>query len=74
MQIVRTFQEVRGRRIIIDLPDNFSAKEVEIIVLPYKEASSFQGSDAWKEDFRSVSQWDITEEDTKVRSWNIEKF
>jgi hypothetical protein len=37
MQIIKEFKKVSDRRIIIDLPDNFYAKEVEIIVIPYKK-------------------------------------
>lgn len=33
MQIVRKLQKVRDKQIVIDLPDNFYAQEVEVIVI-----------------------------------------
>ena len=74
MQVVRTLQKVTGRQVIIDLPENFYAKEVEIIVIPYQQ-SMLHGErrNDWKEDFLSISQWDITEKDVKIKSWQIEE-
>ena len=73
MQVVRELKKVNGRQITIDLPDSFYAQEVEIIVIPYKQAPPVADSDEWKQDFLAVSQWDITEEDIKIRSWPIEE-
>jgi len=42
MQVVRTLKKVQGQQIIIDLPDNFHAQEVEVIVIPYEELSVYQ--------------------------------
>ncbi len=74
MQVVRTLQKVTGSQVTIDLPESFYAKEVEIIVIPYQQSSFHEErEDGWKQDFLSVSQWDITEEDVKIKSWQIEE-
>jgi len=73
MQLVRKIKKVTGKRITIDLPETFYGKEVEVIVIPYKRVSS-EERDEWKKDFSSVSQWDITEEDVRIKSWPIEEF
>ncbi len=74
MQVVREVKTVTGKQLTIDLPDNFYAKEVEVIVIPYQEVVPFKDSTDWKQDFLAVSQWDVTEEDVKVHSWTIEEF
>jgi hypothetical protein len=74
MQIVRKLKKVRDKQIVIDLPDNFYAQEVEVIVIPYKRVLPTDDKNLWKQDFLSVSQWDITEEDVKIPSWKIEEF
>ena len=74
MQIVRELKKVSDRQIIIDLPDNFYAKEVEIIVIPYKKGNLVDDKNHWKKDFLSISKWELTEEDIKIPSWKIEDF
>ena len=71
MRVVREIRRISGKRITIDLPDAFRGKEVEILVIPYKRIPVADGKDEWKRDFLSVSQWDITEEDVKTKSWII---
>jgi len=73
MQIVREFKKISDRQIVIDLPDSFYAKEVEIIIIPYKKNLT-NNKNNWKKDFLSISKWDITEEDIKIPSWKIEEF
>ncbi|MCK8603302.1 hypothetical protein [Desulfoferrobacter suflitae] len=74
MQVVREIKKVEGRRITIDLPDTFYGKEVEVIVIPFKRAPVLDDRAEWKRDFQSVSQWDISEEDVKIKSWPVEEF
>ncbi len=74
MQVVREIKRVAGRRITIDLPDTFYGKEVEVIVIPFKRVPVMDERNEWKRDFQSVSQWDISEEDVKIKSWPIEEF
>ncbi len=73
MQVVRELKKIQGKQITIDLPDNFYAKEVEIIVIPYKRGLPVDSSNDWKKDFLSVSQWDIREDEVKLTSWPIEE-
>ena len=74
MQAIREVKKVSGKRVIIDLPDSFYAKEVEVIVIPYKGIPPIDKNDDWKNDFLSVSQWKITEEDIRMKSWPIQEF
>ncbi len=66
MQILRELKKVSDRQIIINLPESFYAKEVEIIVIPYKNGGRVDDKNLWKKDFLSISKWDITEEDIKI--------
>ena len=70
MSIVRKFKPVIGNPIMIQLPDDFSAQEVEVTVIPYNKEDTQER----KPDFSSVSQWDITEEAIGIKSWNLEEF
>ncbi len=74
MQIIREVKKVSGKQIIIDLPETFYGKEVEVIVIPYKIIPSVDKKSEWKKDFSSVSQWDITEEDVNTKSWPLEEL
>ena len=74
MQIIREIKKVSGKKITIDLPDNFSAEEVEIIIIPCKKVLHVHDENAWKKDFLSISQWQIEEDDIKIKSWPIEEF
>jgi hypothetical protein len=74
MQIVRALRKVQAQQITIDLPANFYAKEVEIIVIPYKKTSLIDEQDDWKKDFLSIGKWDIKEEEIRIPSWTIEEF
>lgn len=38
-----------------------------------KDATDNQNN-AWKDDFKSISQWDITEQEVSMKSWKIESF
>ena len=68
-----TSGRVAGNRISVDLPKEFEAQEVQIIIIPKKKVSG-PARDEWKKDFQSISQWDISEDDIKVRSWPITEF
>ena len=74
MQAVREIKKVTGKHITIELPNNFAATEVEVIVIPYEPFSPAKEHEGWQADFLAVSQWDITEEEVKIKSWTIEKL
>jgi hypothetical protein len=71
MEAVREIKKVTGKQITIELPNNFAATEVEVIVIPYEPFSLVKDNDGWREDFLAVSRWDITEEEVKIKSWTI---
>ncbi len=74
MQAIREIKKVSGKKITIDLPYSFNAKEVEIIVIPYKKPPIIDKQDDWKNDFLSVSQWKISEDEIRMKSWPLEEF
>ncbi len=71
MQAIREIKKVSGRKVTIDLPDSFNAKEIEIIVIPYQQISSADKKNDWKSDFLSISQWKIPEDDIRIKSWPL---
>lgn len=74
MEAIRELKKVTGRKITIDLPNNFSAKEIEIIILPHTKINSVETSDEWKKDFLSISQWEVSEDETRIKSWSIKEY
>lgn len=74
MQAIREVKKVSGKKITIDLPDNFHAIEVEIIVIPYDKISSMDETGDWKKDFLSISQWKLSEEKIRMKSWPIQEY
>ncbi len=68
-----TYCRVTGNRISVDLPKEFDAKEVEIIIIPKREAG-YSSRDDWKEDFKSISTWNISEDEIRIKSWQIAEF
>ncbi|MDM8537129.1 hypothetical protein QUF70_10275 [Desulfobacterales bacterium HSG17] len=68
-----TYSRVIGNRISVDLPKELDTKEVQIIIIPTKkESCSFK--DGWKKDFQSISQWNTTENEIRMKSWPITEF
>lgn len=74
MQAIREVKKVTGNKITIDLPKNFSAKEVEVIVIPYERIPMLDKNDDWKDDFLSVSQWEVSEDEIRIKSWPLKEF
>ncbi len=73
----RTYSKVLGNRISIELPKNSDLQEVEIIIIPRKRkavSDSKIGHEEWKNDFLTISQWDISEDDVRMKSWQIPGF
>ncbi|MFW6248972.1 MAG: hypothetical protein ACOC4J_04295 [Bacteroidota bacterium] len=44
MRAIRQIIEVKNQRLNIDLPNNFNAEKVEVIILPFEEKSSKKGN------------------------------
>ena len=74
LQVIKEIKPVQGNQIIIDLPKNFFAQQVEVIVIPYQIRSVTADREQWQHDFQSISQVGITEEQVKIASWQIEEF
>lgn len=75
--IYKDIKSVHKSQIIIDLPSKFADKQVEVIVIPYhpsKIADDDPVDLSWQQAFRSISQWEINEDQVKVTSWPIETF
>ena len=68
-----TYGRVSGNRLSVELPQELDSQEVQIIIIPKKKISCSQ-KDEWKRDFLSIPQWDISEDDIRMESWNIMEF
>ncbi len=70
----RAYSRVSGNRISVEVPKNFDAQEVELIIIPIKREPATDNKtqqEGWKRDFLTISQWDISEEDIRMKSWRI---
>ncbi len=73
----RIYGKVLGNRISVELPENSGLQEVEIIIIPIKRKTVSEnriGQEEWKNDFLTISQWDISEDDIRMKSWSIPEF
>ncbi|VEN73815.1 conserved hypothetical protein [Candidatus Desulfarcum epimagneticum] len=73
----RTYSKVLGNRISIELPKNYDFQEVEALIIPRKIKTVPEnriGRKEWQDDFLSISQWDISEDDIRMKSWSIPEF
>lgn len=68
-----TYSKVLENRISVELPKEFDAQEVQIIIIP-KTETAYSNKDEWKKDFLSISQWNISEDDIRMESWQIQEF
>ncbi len=70
----RIYSKVLGNRISVELPKNSDLQEVEIIIIPGKRKTVSEkktGREEWKNDFLKISQWDISEDEIRMKSWQI---
>jgi hypothetical protein len=69
---LRVYSRVFGNKISIELPKNFDFQEVEVIIIPKESFSNDTvNKDEWKKDFLSISRWDISEDEIKIKSWTL---
>lgn len=68
-----TYGRVSGNRLSLELPSELDSQEVQIIIIPHKKEDSAD-KEGWKEDFMSISQWDIAENDIRMKSWQIIEY
>ena len=74
---LRVYSKISGNRLSILLPKNFDFQEVEVIIIPRELKSDSNIPEIktdWKTDFLSISKWDISEEEIKIKSWTIQEF
>jgi len=72
----RMYGKVVENKITVELPVSLNSQEVEIFIFPKKAEKSpycFR-KEYWKKDFLDISKWDISEEDVRLKSWQISKF
>ena len=60
-QVIKTSKQVKDHQVVIDLPPDFSAQEVEIIIIPKQPQVQHGEQKTWEDDFRTISQWDMTD-------------
>lgn len=74
---LRVYSKILGNRLSITLPKNFDSQEVEVIIIP-REMKSVSNNTSirndWKTDFLSISKWDISEDEIKIKSWTLPEF
>jgi hypothetical protein len=68
-----TSGKVFGNHISVELPKELDAQEVQIIIIPTQKKICTL-NDEWKKDFQSISRWDISEGDIRMKSWQIKEF
>ncbi len=85
MEALRNIYKVENNRIIIDLPQSFNHKEVEVIIMPFLkyqiiEKCKQQNKQKQIENLLSVSVWkdddikQIYESQNIINKWKIEEF
>ena len=75
--IWRTYSKVLDNRISIELPKNTDIQEVEIIIIPKKRKTVSNNNirnEECKNDFLTISQWNISVDDIRMNSWKIQEF
>ncbi len=73
----RIYSKVLGNRISVELPENSDLQEVEIIIIPITRKTVLENriaQEEWKNDFLTISKWDISEDDIRMKSWSIPEF
>ncbi len=85
MEALINIYKVENKRIIIDLPQSFNYKEVEVIIVPFLkhqiiEKDKQQNKQKQIENLLSVSVWkdddiqQIYESQNIINKWEIEEF
>ncbi len=78
MQAIREVKNVKGKKITIDLPEDFRDQKVEVIVLPYAEEAVKKGNlesllmEGPTLTDEEIKQFLTVREDTK--RWKIKEF
>ncbi|CAN2049701.1 hypothetical protein GMMP1_790016 [Candidatus Magnetomoraceae bacterium gMMP-1] len=73
----RIYSKVFENRISVELPKDSHIQEVELIIIPRKSKTLPKNRikrEEWKKDFLTISQWNISEDDIRMKSWSIPEF
>jgi hypothetical protein len=62
MEYIKTRQRVKNHKIIIDIPENFKSKEVDVIILPVNDEKKFT-ENIMKLSEDSFREWDNKEDE-----------
>lgn len=57
MDYIKTKQRINNNRIVVDIPEDFKSKDVEIIILPLDKEKEFNES-IMKVSESSFNEWD----------------
>lgn len=68
-----TYGRVSGNRLYLELPNELDSQEVQVIIIPQKK-ENHTDKEGWKDDFMSISQWNIAENDIRMKSWQIIEY
>jgi hypothetical protein len=74
---LRVYSTILGNRLSIVLPKNFDFQEVEVIIIPRQSKSVSNNKvpiDDWKNEFLTISKWDISEDEIKIKSWTLPEY
>jgi len=78
MQAIREIRSVKGKKIIIDLPEDFRDQKVEVIVLPYaEEAGKMKNLHSLLMDGPTLTDEEIKQFMTvreDMKRWKIKEF
>jgi len=84
MQAIRSIYTVQNNQIVINLPNTFQHKAVEVIILPFYEYKTIEKEKSDKDErlkkLLSISVWNdndiqlIHESQNLINQWKIEEF
>jgi hypothetical protein len=69
MEKIKIRKRIKSSTLKIKELENYKDKEVEISITPIEEKTPTS-----TEELLDLSVWNITEEDIKMRSWQLEKY
>ncbi|MBF0119078.1 MAG: hypothetical protein HQK79_09590 [Desulfobacterales bacterium] len=67
---LRLYSTIYGNRLSVEIPKIFSFREVEVIIVPIEMkpiSNNTVPEEDWKNDFVSISRWDISEDEIKIK-------
>jgi hypothetical protein len=68
MEAIREVKKIIDHKVIVDLPESFRGKEVEVIILPINQSQSSVGETMLLSEASLRKDWDLSEED---KAWKF---